>query len=97
MRENPRIVRRMTSRLARWFTILRALCGVKLLVNLHLCVGLWIALFALPEASAQVVRPIPVPGRIEAENYDTNGPGISFYDDTAGNSGSVYRSDDVDI
>ncbi len=87
----------MTSRLARWFTILRALRRVKLLASLRFCVALWVAVLALPEASAQVVRPIPVPGRIEAENYDTNGPGISFYDDTAGNSGSVYRSDDVDI
>lgn len=55
---------------------------------------LWLGLTA---ASAQVIRPIPVPGRIEAENYDTNGPGISFYDNTAGNSGGVYRTDDVDI
>ena len=34
------------------------------------------------ESSGQVVRPIPIPGRIEAENYDTNGAGISFYDNT---------------
>jgi endoglucanase len=46
---------------------------------------------------AQVVRPIPVPGRVEAENYDTNGPGISYYDDGAGNAGAVWRTDDVDI
>jgi len=51
----------------------------------------------LPEAAAQVIRPIPVPGRIESENYDTNGVGVSFYDDTLGNSGGVYRTDDVDI
>lgn len=56
-----------------------------------------ILLLGLAAASAQVVRPIPIPGRIEAENYDTNGPGVSFYDTTAGNSGGVYRSDDVDI
>jgi hypothetical protein len=49
------------------------------------------------ETSAQVIRPIPVPGRVEAENYDTNGPGISYYDTTPGNSGGVYRNDDVDI
>lgn len=48
-------------------------------------------------AAAQVVRPIPVPGRIEAENYDTNGAGVSYYDDSAGNSGNVYRTDDVDL
>ncbi|HEX5222752.1 MAG TPA: carbohydrate-binding protein [Verrucomicrobiae bacterium] len=48
-------------------------------------------------ALGQVVRPIPVPGRIEAEHYDTNGVGISYYDDSPGNSGGVYRSDDVDV
>jgi hypothetical protein len=58
---------------------------------------LGITLLAANLASAQVVRPIPVPGRIEAENYDTNGPGISYYDTTPGNSGGAYRTDDVDI
>ncbi|PWU13190.1 MAG: hypothetical protein C5B50_19715 [Verrucomicrobia bacterium] len=49
------------------------------------------------EALSQVVRPLPVPGRIEAENYDTGGPGVSYYDTTPGNSGGAYRNDDVDI
>ena len=44
-----------------------------------------------------MVRPIPVPGRVEAENYDTNGAGISYFDASAGNNGGVYRTDDVDI
>lgn len=56
-----------------------------------------LGLTVLHEVSAQVVRPIPVPGRIEAENYDTNGPTVSYYDDTAGNSGNVYRTDAVDL
>src|SRR5882724_11245942 len=51
----------------------------------------------LREANAQVVRPIAVPGRIEAEYYDTNGPGSSYYDDSPGNAGNIYRNDDVDI
>lgn len=61
--------------------------------------GVLICLVALSlhASLGQVVRPIPVPGRIEAENYDTNGPGVSFYDTTAGNSGGVYRADDVDL
>src|SRR6478736_2224099 len=61
--------------------------------------SLWglLALSFIASAHAQVVRPIPVPGRIEAENYDTNGNGVSFYDVSAGNNGNVYRSDDVDI
>ena len=39
----------------------------------------------------------PVPGRIEAENYDNGGEGISYHDLTAGNMFNVYRHDDVDI
>jgi hypothetical protein len=38
-----------------------------------------------------------VPGTIQAENYDVGGEGIAYHDTTAGNSGGVYRSDDVDI
>jgi hypothetical protein len=39
----------------------------------------------------------PIPGTIEAENYDTGGKFVAYYDTTAGNSGGQYRSDDVDI
>lgn len=39
----------------------------------------------------------PIPGRIEAENYDTGGQGIAYHDTTNGNSGGAYRSDRVDI
>jgi len=39
----------------------------------------------------------PLPGRIEAENYDTGGEGIAYYNTTVGNAGGVYRSDDVGI
>ena len=35
--------------------------------------------------------------RIEAENYDVGGPGISYNDTDAGNNGGSYRSDDVDV
>ena len=38
-----------------------------------------------------------VPGTIEAEDYDTGGEGIAYHDSDAGNNGSQYRSDDVDI
>ncbi len=37
--------------------------------------------------------PHPVPGRIEAEDYDTGG----YHDTTPGNAGRAYRQDDVDI
>ncbi len=38
-----------------------------------------------------------IPGTIEAEDYDTGGKFVAYYDTTAGNSGGQYRSDDVDI
>src|SRR5258708_15904986 len=33
----------------------------------------------------------PVPGLIEAENFDDGGEGVSFPGPTAGNSGGAYR------
>ncbi|MBK9132726.1 MAG: sulfatase-like hydrolase/transferase [Gammaproteobacteria bacterium] len=41
--------------------------------------------------------PWPIPGVIEAENYDLGGPGIAYQDATVGNDGNLYRSDNVDI
>ncbi len=41
--------------------------------------------------------PWPVPGQIEAENYDVGGQNVAYYDTVAGNSGGAYRTDDVDI
>jgi hypothetical protein len=40
---------------------------------------------------------MPLPGKIEAENYDNGGEGVAYHDTTAGNSSGAYRSDDVDI
>jgi hypothetical protein len=42
-------------------------------------------------------RVFELPGRIEAENYRLGGSGIGYFDTTAGNSGKVYREDEVDI
>ncbi len=42
-------------------------------------------------------KPHPVPGRIEAEDYDLGGESISYHDTTPGNTGGAYRQDDVDI
>ncbi|MBN1696573.1 MAG: glycosyl hydrolase 115 family protein [Spirochaetales bacterium] len=42
-------------------------------------------------------KPVPVPGRIEAEDYNKGLNGIAYYDTTAGNECEVYRNDDVDI
>jgi hypothetical protein len=45
--------------------------------------------------------PWPVPGTIQAEDYDKvssgSGEGITYHDTTAGNSGALYRTDAVDI
>lgn len=52
----------------------------------------------------QVVEQIPfsgkaveVPGKIEAEEYDTGGKGISWFDNDLLNRGGVYRTDAVDV
>jgi subtilisin family serine protease len=41
--------------------------------------------------------PAPIPGLIEAENFDDGGEGIAYHDLTPGNSGGQYRQTDVDI
>jgi len=41
--------------------------------------------------------PHPIPGKIEAEDYDIGGEGVAYHDTTPGNTGGKYRSDDVDI
>ena len=38
-----------------------------------------------------------MPGVIQAEDYDTGGEGVAYYNTTIGNPGGVYRSDDVGI
>jgi hypothetical protein len=38
-----------------------------------------------------------IPGTIQAENYNIGGEGVSYHDTDTGNSGNVYRVDDVDI
>jgi hypothetical protein len=41
--------------------------------------------------------PAPLPGTIQAENFDLGASGAAYADTTAGNSGGVYRTTDVDI
>lgn len=38
-----------------------------------------------------------IPGTIEAEHYDLGGQGVAYNDLSSGNSGSAFRSDNVDI
>jgi hypothetical protein len=48
-------------------------------------------------ASLESIGSHAVPGRIEAENYDTGGEGVGYHDTTPGNTGGKYRNGDVDI
>ncbi len=56
------------------------------------------------EASATTAPPPPpaptvpnLPGTIEAEAYNNGGEGVGYHDLTPGNTGNLFRSDDVDI
>jgi CSLREA domain-containing protein len=40
---------------------------------------------------------LPVPGLIQAEDFDNGVEGTAYHDTTLGNNGGVYRSSDVDI
>jgi predicted amidohydrolase len=39
----------------------------------------------------------PIPGTVQAEDYDQGGEGVAYHDTSPGNNGGQYRSDDVDI
>jgi hypothetical protein len=41
--------------------------------------------------------PAPIPGVIEAEDFDEGGEGVAYHDLTAGNAGGAYRNTDVDL
>jgi hypothetical protein len=53
--------------------------------------------FIKPQAPPEPQEPVPVPGRIEAEDYDTGGEGVAYHDTDATNEGGAYRGDGVDI
>ena len=42
-------------------------------------------------------KPWPVPGTINAEDYDKGGEGVAYHDRSAENKGGKYRTDGVDI
>jgi PKD repeat protein len=41
--------------------------------------------------------PTTLPLTIQAEDYDTGGQNVGYFDTTGGNTGGAYRTDDVDI
>ncbi|MBI4127446.1 MAG: carbohydrate-binding protein [Parcubacteria group bacterium] len=40
---------------------------------------------------------IPIPGIVQAEDYQTGGESVAYHDTKKGNTGGQYRNDDVDI
>lgn len=50
-----------------------------------------------PTPTRQPYTPHPIPGRVEAEDYDTGDSGVAYRDTTRGNAGGAYRQNDVDI
>ncbi len=42
-------------------------------------------------------RAFSIPGKIEAEDYDVGGQGVSYFDKDVENMGGVYREDEVDV
>ncbi|MDO8683460.1 MAG: carbohydrate-binding protein, partial [Armatimonadota bacterium] len=57
----------------------------------------WGDAFQTPSGQTPYAGVIAIPGVVQAENYDNGGEGIAYHDTTAGNSGGVYRTNDVDI
>ncbi len=49
-----------------------------------------------PQAPWTTVPPT-LPGRVQAEHYDTGGQLVAFFDTTAGNTGPALRNDAVDL
>jgi hypothetical protein len=50
-----------------------------------------------PSPSPYGGTPAPIPGVVQAENFDNGGESIAYHDTTAENSGGEYRSTGVDI
>jgi len=50
-----------------------------------------------PTPSHTPYVPHVLPTRVQAEDYDLGGEGVAYHDGTPGNTGGVYRHDDVDI
>src|SRR6476620_8720217 len=41
--------------------------------------------------------PVPIPGTVQASDFDNGGEGVAYHDATSGNKGGVYRQTDVDL
>lgn len=80
------------------FVGLALLLGASLwAVSAEACPSTQIALDALVRQPYPGPGPHPIPGKIEAEDFDAGGEGVAYHDDTPGNYGGQYRSENVDI
>jgi len=61
------------------------------------CIGTLVVTVDLRAQQTPYPGPHAVLGIVEAEDYDNGGSGVAYHDNTDGNSGGAYRSDDVDI
>jgi PKD repeat protein len=57
----------------------------------------WFRFAAGYEGTPFGATPAPLPGIVQAENFDNGGEGVAYHDASAGNSGNVYRTTDVDL
>ena len=48
-------------------------------------------------SNAGAYKPLSIPGKLEAEDFDNGGEGVAYHDTGSGNNGGVYRATDVDI
>jgi beta-glucosidase-like glycosyl hydrolase len=65
-------------------------------LNIMACMRQFLVLSSIL-AVAGLASATPVPGLLQAEDYDVGGEGAAYHDTTAGNTGGAYRSEDVDI
>jgi hypothetical protein len=65
--------------------------------------NVWDTLWSNPAKLSVLVKgpfngvPLPIPGIIQAEQYDIGKSGVAYLDKTVGNSGGAFRNDDVDV
>src|SRR5207248_9746418 len=52
---------------------------------------------SFPTRRSSDLTPVPLAGRIEAENFDNGGDGIAYHDVDSTNKGGLYRATTVDV
>ena len=68
-----------------------------------LFVGIWSLIVSMGTGASSFAQtpyggtPHPVPGVIQAEDFDNGGEGVAYHARSAGNAGGAYRNTDIDI